>query len=237
VALPRHIQLSACPAALPVRSANDWALLLFWPATAALDAAVRAAAVPRADKLAVLRALDDVETALALVVLLRLAAHAVNIYTLSDVVAAVEGSAGAVQRAMAGSLRKLRGGMALHPARPRRTLGVSNMADGVHPVGARRCATNVLARRDLLWPALALLPASASADSAGKFTTVTTAKRRYYGRVKQGVYEFLAMGRVIKNGELQSVAVRGFFADSIQTQQERVKRQCVGGGDACSVEE
>ena len=109
----RPTQCQCVPAC---HSANDLALLLFWPATAALEAACRAAAVPRVDKLAALRELDNVETALGLLILLRLAAHVVDIYTTSDVAVAVQGSAAAAQRAMARSLRKLRGGMVLHQA-------------------------------------------------------------------------------------------------------------------------
>ena len=96
------------------RRANDWALLLFWPVTSALDVACRAAVLPRADKLAVMGALDGVETALGLIILLRLAANAVDVYTLGDVAAALDGATAAAQRAVASSLRRLRGGMVTH---------------------------------------------------------------------------------------------------------------------------
>lgn len=46
-----------------------------------------------------------------------------------------------------------------------------------------------------------LLPTSAQASggaTAGKYTTIPIAKRRYFGRVKQGVYEFLLLGEAIK---------------------------------------
>ena len=65
----------------------------------------------------------------------------------------------------------------------------------------------VFARRDALAAAAALallgiapLPAMASGGAtAGKYTTQPIAKRRYFGRVKQGVFEFLAMeGPVFK---------------------------------------
>ena len=83
-----------------------------------------------------------------------------------------------------------------------------------------------------------LRPTSTLADSSNRFTTVTTAKRRYYGRVKQGVFEFLALGAAVTEGDLQSAAVSGFFADTLQTRAASTKtRSCVGGGDACDVEE
>ena len=66
---------------------------------------------------------------------------------------------------------------------------------------------------------------------------MTTAKRRYYGRVKQGVFEFLAVGAAVDRGELQSADVTSFFADSLQTRAAGTKTRCEGGGDACTVSE
>eukprot|EP00966_Prymnesium_polylepis_P136315 3149641-Prymnesium_polylepis.1 len=64
------------------------------------------------------------------------------------------------------------------------------------PVGRR----NVLALSSAL--ALgALVPQSALASggaTAGKYTTIPIAKRRYFGRVKQGVYEFTLVGAAIR---------------------------------------
>ena len=104
----------------------------------------------------------------------------------------------------------------------------------------------VMRRRELLslgpraaWLACVLLcPTRVDADSSNRFTTVTTAKRRYYGRVKQGVFEFLALGAAVTAGDLRSADVTGFFADSLQTRAASVKtRSCEGGGAACAVEE
>ena len=60
-------------------------------------------------------------------------------------------------------------------------------------------------RRDALAAAAALcllgsapLPAVASGGAtAGKYTTIPIAKRRYFGRVKQGVFEFLQMEKPV----------------------------------------
>jgi len=74
--------------------------------------------------------------------------------------------------------------------------------------------------------------------TAGKYTTIPIAKRRYFGRVKQGVFEFLAIGEAIKKGQLQSPAIEDFFADNLQVQQKRQKRQCLKLDDkTCEVSE
>ncbi len=78
---------------------------------------------------------------------------------------------------------------------------------------------------------------SSGGATAGKYTTIPIAKRRYFGRVKQGVFEFLAVGKAIKAGTLDSDDVSDFFADNIQVQSKRQKRQCLGGGDQCMVSE
>ena len=74
--------------------------------------------------------------------------------------------------------------------------------------------------------------------TAGKYTTIPIAKRRYFGRVKQAVFEFLLVGEAIKKGNLDSDAINDFFADNIQVQAKRKKRQCLTIGDSsCEVDE
>lgn len=74
--------------------------------------------------------------------------------------------------------------------------------------------------------------------TAGKYTTIPIAKRRYFGRVKQGVFEFLTVGEAIKKGDLKGEPVQNFFADNIQVTSQRQKRQCSSlGGSACEVKE
>lgn len=99
---------------------------------------------------------------------------------------------------------------------------------------------NMLAGAASFLVATVAMPEGALASggaTAGKYTTIPIAKRRYFGRVKQGVFEFLAVGRAIKKGELQSADITEFFADNIQVQQKRKKRQCVGGYETCNVQE
>lgn len=101
------------------------------------------------------------------------------------------------------------------------------------------------ARRGVLLGAAAAalslgLPESVLASggaTAGKYTTIPIAKRRYFGRVKQGVFEFLAVGDAIKKGQLQSPAIEDFFSDNLKVQSKRQKRQCVGDEKACQVNE
>ena len=60
----------------------------------------------------------------------------------------------------------------------------------------------------------ALFPAAAYASggaTAGKYTTIPIAKRRYYGRVQQAVHEFLLIGPSIVKGDLGSAPVVNFF--------------------------
>jgi len=86
---------------------------------------------------------------------------------------------------------------------------------------------------------LAGVPASVSASggsTAGKYTTIPVAKRRYFGRVKQGVYEFLAMQTTVKAGNLKSDDISGFFSQSIVSTSKRQKSNC-RGSDTCTVQE
>jgi hypothetical protein len=85
-----------------------------------------------------------------------------------------------------------------------------------------------------LLAAAALAPLAAEASggaTAGKYTTIPIAKRRYYGRVKQGVFEYLVLGAAVKKGDLQAPGVGDFFADTIQVSQAKQKRQCLSIDD------
>lgn len=99
-------------------------------------------------------------------------------------------------------------------------------------------------RRDFMLQAAAFaslaVPGAAMASggaTAGKYTTIPIAKRRYFGRVKQGVFEFLALGAAVKKGELSDPRITDFFSDNIQVVSARQKRQCVGSGKECQVDE
>lgn len=72
-------------------------------------------------------------------------------------------------------------------------------------------------------------PAWASGGStAGKFTTIPTAKRRFYGRVRQGIFEYLQMGEAIQAGNLKDPRVSRFFDKNLLLQAggEKVRKGC-----------
>jgi len=95
-------------------------------------------------------------------------------------------------------------------------------------------------RRAMLGGTAALLLLGAAAPqsvhasggaTAGKYTTIPIAKRRYYGRVKQGVFEYLAVGDAVKKGEINSARIDDFFADSILVSTKKQKKQCISADD------
>ncbi|KAL3768439.1 hypothetical protein ACHAW5_005852 [Stephanodiscus triporus] len=56
------------------------------------------------------------------------------------------------------------------------------------------------------------VPANASGGAtAGKYTTIPIAKRRYYGRVQEAVHEFLLMAPAVIKGDLTDATVQDFF--------------------------
>jgi len=102
--------------------------------------------------------------------------------------------------------------------------------------GGRRAVVGGAAALLVLGAAPELATASGGA-TAGKYTTIPIAKRRYFGRVKQGVYEYLTVGAAIKKGELQAEPIENFFADTIQVSTAKQKRQCVGSDEGCKTKE
>ncbi len=74
--------------------------------------------------------------------------------------------------------------------------------------------------------------------TAGKYTTIPIAKRRYYGRVKQGVFEYLAVGAAVKKGDLSAATIDDFFADTILVSTAKQKKQCISADDeTCTTKE
>jgi len=47
--------------------------------------------------------------------------------------------------------------------------------------------------------------------TAGKYTTIPIAKRRYYGRVEEAVHEFLLMGPDVVKADMQAASIQTFF--------------------------
>ena len=122
------------------------------------------------------------------------------------------------------------------------------------PCGARAAVQmSVGGRREALQAAAAAAlcvavgqPQAAEASggaTAGKYTTIPIAKRRYFGRVRQGVYEFISMEAPIKAGDPKNAIITGFFSQSMLVKKEKKKANCVaapgflGGGDECVSQE
>lgn len=106
---------------------------------------------------------------------------------------------------------------------------VSGQAWAVGPVQVRGSGEAVaLRRRDALGATLAAATwwqgsgnaAHASGGStAGKYSTIPAAKRRFYGRVKQGIYQFLQLEQPIVAGTLDDPLLANFFAKTIIKQE------------------
>jgi len=74
-------------------------------------------------------------------------------------------------------------------------------------------------------------PALASGGAtAGKYTTIPIAKRRYYGRVQAGIHEFLALGSDIVQGDMSAPLIRQFFDPQglivVEAKRKDVNGQC-----------
>ncbi|KAL9190606.1 hypothetical protein ACHAXT_000312 [Thalassiosira profunda] len=78
-------------------------------------------------------------------------------------------------------------------------------------------------------PLLAPNAAYASGGAtAGKYTTIPIAKRRYYGRVQEAVHEFLLMAPAVIKGDLTDPTVQDFF-DVTKTVVVEGKKKDVNG--------
>jgi len=74
-------------------------------------------------------------------------------------------------------------------------------------------------------------PEKASASggaTAGKYTTIPIAKRRYYGRVQEAVHEFLLLGPDVVKGDMTAPAIQDFF-DVTKTVIIEAKNQAING--------
>jgi hypothetical protein len=64
--------------------------------------------------------------------------------------------------------------------------------------------------------------------TAGKYTTIPIAKRRYYGRVQQAVHEFLELGPTVVKGDMSVATIQTFF-DPLGVVVVPAKRKDVNG--------
>ncbi|CAJ1348962.1 unnamed protein product [Effrenium voratum] len=100
-------------------------------------------------------------------------------------------------------------------------------------------------RRELLAAGLAGLATVAQADSAlasggstaGKYSTIPSGKRRFYGRVRQGLFQYLKMEPAIKAGNLKAPEVEEFFSMNIIKVKGGEKIKNCGFGGKCITKE
>jgi hypothetical protein len=73
--------------------------------------------------------------------------------------------------------------------------------------------------------------------TAGKYTTIPIAKRRYYGRVQQAVHEFLDMGPIVVKGDMTVATIQTFFDPSsvvvVPAKRKDVNGQCTKKDGDC----
>lgn len=74
-------------------------------------------------------------------------------------------------------------------------------------------------------------------QSLDPYRTIPIAKRRYYGRVQQGVHEFLEMGPDIVQGDMSNVKIQNFFdplgAVIVEAKRKDVNGQCTKKDGDC----
>ena len=98
----------------------------------------------------------------------------------------------------------------------------------------RRSFTHQTLGVALLLPISQSLPSHVSASggaTAGKYTTIPIAKRRYYGRVQEAVHEYLLIGPAIVKGDIEDPTLKLFF-DKNGIVTVEAKRQDING--ACT---
>eukprot|EP00977_Amphora_coffeiformis_P011308 scaffold2720_cov173-Amphora_coffeaeformis.AAC.15 len=73
--------------------------------------------------------------------------------------------------------------------------------------------------------------------TAGKYTTIPIAKRRYYGRVQEAVHEFVLMGEDVVKADMSSSRIQNFFdpngAVIVEAKRKDVNGQCTKKDNDC----
>jgi hypothetical protein len=85
-------------------------------------------------------------------------------------------------------------------------------------------------------------PAWASGGAtAGRYTTIPIAKRRYYGRVQEAVHEFLDIGQDVVKADMTAASVQLFFdpygALIVAAKRQDIKGQCTKKDTTCKGKE
>lgn len=91
----------------------------------------------------------------------------------------------------------------------------------------------VLASPDNAW--------ASGGATAGKYTTIPIAKRRYYGRVQQAVHEFLLMGPAVIAGDVKGAPIQDFFDVTktviLAAKKKDINGQCTKKDNNCKGQE
>lgn len=73
--------------------------------------------------------------------------------------------------------------------------------------------------------------------TAGKYTTIPIAKRRYYGRVQQAVHEYLELGPAVVQGDMSAPIIQTFFDINgvvvVPAKRKDINGQCTKKDNAC----
>merc|ERR1719444_237065 len=129
-------------------------------------------------------------------------------------------------------------------------LVVSSLAAGSNALLAGPSNHNHNHRRDFLQQGTAFLvggaatvlvnPSDALASggaTAGKYTTIPIAKRRYYGRVQEAVHDFLDMGPVMVKADMTDPKIQQFFDVKgtvvVEARNQAINGQCTKKDTTC----
>lgn len=85
---------------------------------------------------------------------------------------------------------------------------------------------------------MAPTPAFASGGAtAGKYTTIPIAKRRYYGRVQAAVHDYLLMGTEVVKGDMTTPLIKDFFDPQglvvVESKRKDINGQCTKKDGDC----
>jgi len=77
--------------------------------------------------------------------------------------------------------------------------------------------------------------------TAGKYTTIPIAKRRYYGRVQEAVHEFLLMGNDVVKADMRAQPIQDFFDVTgvviVPAKKQSINGQCTKKDKSCKGKE
>ena len=108
------------------------------------------------------------------------------------------------------------------------------------PPTDRRHALSQMTSAAIIATGVSLSPERSLASggaTAGKYTTIPIAKRRYYGRVQEAVHEFLAMGPAVLQGDMTNSQIQQFFDIQgvvvVEARNQAINGQCTKKNQAC----